>query len=97
MGLATCLCETFRFAVSCCYVYATFSLHFGDLFAFFATSLGQAWHEDTGLPFVYAVWAIRRDQCLLSLGQKLLQAKQDGLAKLDEIIVTHPDTARSRS
>jgi predicted solute-binding protein len=65
--------------------------------AFFATSLGQAWRKDTGLPFVYAVWAIRRDQCLLGLGRKLLQAKQDGLANLGEIIATHPDTARSHS
>jgi hypothetical protein len=43
------------------------------------------------------VWVICRDQCLLGLGRKLLQAKQDGLANLDEIIATHPDTARSRS
>ena len=53
--------------------------------------LGQAWREDTGLPFVFAVWAIRRDQHLPGLGQALLQAKRDGLAKLDEIIATHPE------
>ena len=50
--------------------------------------LGQAWREDTGLPFVFAVWAIRRDQRPSGLGQALLQAKRDGLAKLDEIIAT---------
>ncbi len=53
--------------------------------------LGQAWREDTGLPFVFAVWAIRRDQRLPGLGQALLQAKGDGLAKLDEIIATYPE------
>ena len=58
--------------------------------AFFVTSLSQPRRDDTGLPFVYAVWVIRRDQCLLGLGRKLLQAMQDGLANLDEIIATHP-------
>ena len=53
--------------------------------------LGQAWREDTGLPFVFAVWAIRRDQHLPGLGQALLQAKRDGLAKLDEIIASYPE------
>jgi len=53
--------------------------------------LGQAWQDDTGLPFVYAAWAIRRDQRPPGLGQTLLQAKRDGLAKLDEIIATHPE------
>ena len=53
--------------------------------------LGRAWRDDTGLPFVYAVWAIRRDQRPPGLGQALLQAKQDGLAKLGEIIATHPE------
>ncbi|MDP6250825.1 MAG: menaquinone biosynthesis protein [Verrucomicrobiota bacterium] len=53
--------------------------------------LGQAWREDTGLPFVFAVWAIRRDQRQPGLGQTLLQAKRDGLAKLDEIIASYPE------
>jgi len=37
------------------------------------------------------VWAIRRDQRPPGLGQALLQAKRDGLAKLDGIIATHPE------
>jgi len=53
--------------------------------------LGQAWREDTGLPFVFAVWAIRRDQRLPGLGEALLQAKRDGLTNLDKIIATHPE------
>ena len=53
--------------------------------------LGQAWQEDTGLPFVYAVWAIRRDQRPPGLGHALLNARRDGLARLDELITTHPE------
>ncbi|HJO09304.1 MAG TPA: menaquinone biosynthesis protein [Verrucomicrobiota bacterium] len=53
--------------------------------------LGQAWKDDTGLPFVYAVWIIRRDRRPAGLGRTLLQAKQDGLAKLDEIIATRSE------
>ena len=53
--------------------------------------LGQAWKEDPGLPFVFAVWIIRRDRRPTGLGRALLQAKRDGLAKLDEIIATRPE------
>ena len=35
--------------------------------------LGQAWQDMTGLPFVFAVWAIRRDCSDPALGQKLLR------------------------
>ena len=48
--------------------------------------LGQAWKDATRLPFVFAVWAIRRDHKELGLGAKLLQAKRAGQAHLDEII-----------
>ena len=51
--------------------------------------LGQAWQDVTGLPFVFAVWAIRRDCSDPSLGQKLLRIKRDGQAHLDEIIANH--------
>ena len=53
--------------------------------------LGQAWREATGLPFVFAVWAIRRDCSDPALGQKLLQAKRAGLANLDEIIAQNDE------
>jgi len=39
--------------------------------------LGAAWYEHTGLPFVYAVWALRR---------QLREAKDFGLDTLDSII-----------
>jgi len=53
--------------------------------------LGQAWRDATGLPFVFAVWAIRRDHDDPGLGQKLLQAQRDGQEHLDEIIANHDD------
>ena len=53
--------------------------------------LGQAWREDTGLPLVYAVWAIRRDQREQGLCEALLHAKREGLARLDELIANHPE------
>ena len=48
--------------------------------------LGELWTEWTGLPFVYAVWAVQRDAADASLTAKLRHAKTDGLAHLDEII-----------
>ena len=53
--------------------------------------LGAAWHELTGLPFVYAVWALRRGHHDKALRTKLLAAKENGLAKLAQIIAEHPD------
>jgi len=53
--------------------------------------LGQAWKEVTGLPFVFAVWAIRRDQSEPELNQMLFQAKKEGEAKLADIIKNHTD------
>ena len=40
--------------------------------------LGQAWKDLTGLPFVFAVWAIRRDQSNSELRQVLMKAKKKG-------------------
>ncbi len=48
--------------------------------------LGGAWHALTGLPFVYAVWALRRDRHTASLRQTLRTAKTSGLAHLAEIV-----------
>jgi chorismate dehydratase len=53
--------------------------------------LGAAWHELTGLPFVYAVWALRRGHHDETLRAKLLAAKENGLANLAQIITEHPD------
>ena len=53
--------------------------------------LGTAWYELTGLPFVYAVWALRRGHHDEALRAKLLAAKENGLANLAQIITEHPD------
>ena len=46
--------------------------------------LGAAWKEWTGLPFVYAVWALRGN--VAGLPELLRNAKANGLAHLDEIV-----------
>jgi chorismate dehydratase len=48
--------------------------------------LGAAWHELTGLPFVYAVWALRRGVENGRLRRHLREAKRFGLDTLDSII-----------
>ncbi len=52
--------------------------------------LGAAWHELTGLPFVYAVWALRRGAHDAALRQKLRQARARGLGDLQQIIASYP-------
>src|ERR1043166_8829860 len=48
--------------------------------------LGTAWYELTGLPFVYAVWALRRGVDNSRLRRQLREAKSFGLDTLDSII-----------
>jgi chorismate dehydratase len=48
--------------------------------------LGAAWLELTRLPFVYAVWALRRGIDTKRLGRQLRDAKDFGLETLDYII-----------
>ena len=48
--------------------------------------LGAAWYELTGLPFVYAVWALRRGIENNRLRRQLREAKSFGLDTLDSII-----------
>jgi len=48
--------------------------------------LGAAWYELTNLPFVYAVWALRRDLDHAPLRRALRQAKDFGMETLDAII-----------
>jgi chorismate dehydratase len=54
--------------------------------------LGAAWHELTGLPFVYAVWALTRTRDTTRLRRHLREARRFGLDTLDQIIETQrPD------
>ena len=45
--------------------------------------LGEAWREATGLPFVFAVWAMRAPD--IALAERLRAAARDGLSHRDEI------------
>jgi chorismate dehydratase len=52
--------------------------------------LAQSWHAHTGLPFVFAVWAVRRDTPdAESLARNLRAAAKDGLAARGEIARSH--------
>ncbi len=53
--------------------------------------LGAAWFELTGLPFVYAVWALRRGIDTTALRRKLREARDFGLDTLDHIISSRPE------
>jgi predicted solute-binding protein len=48
--------------------------------------LGAAWFEMTALPFVYAVWALRRGMENSQLRRQLTEARQFGLDTLDHLI-----------
>jgi chorismate dehydratase len=58
-----------------------FSSHEHDIL-----DLGAAWYEKTDLPFVYAVWALRRGIENKELRRQLREAKDFGMETLDSII-----------
>ena len=58
-----------------------FSPHEHEIF-----DLGAAWFEMTALPFVYAVWALRRGMENSELRRRLTEARKFGLDTLDHII-----------
>lgn len=53
--------------------------------------LGAAWFELTKLPFVFAVWALRRGVANEKLRRQLREAKNFGLETLDHIIATRTE------
>jgi chorismate dehydratase len=53
--------------------------------------LGAAWFEMTKLPFVYAVWALRRGVENAALRPLLREARDFGLDTLDSIIRTRTE------
>lgn len=53
--------------------------------------LGAAWYELTKLPFVYAVWALRRGIENSALKKQLREARDFGLDTLDSIIRTRTE------
>jgi predicted solute-binding protein len=48
--------------------------------------LGLAWGELTGLPFVYAVWALRRGRAGPELRARLRAARDAGVGAIEEIV-----------
>ena len=48
--------------------------------------LGAAWTELTGLPFVYAFWAVRGDCDTRGIEGVLEQARREGVANVDDIV-----------
>jgi chorismate dehydratase len=53
--------------------------------------LGAAWYEQMELPFVYAVWALRRGVENAALRRQLREARDFGLDTLDSIIRSRAD------
>ena len=53
--------------------------------------LGAAWYELTNLPFVYAVWALRRGVENAGLRRLLREARDFGMDTLDSIIRTRTE------
>jgi chorismate dehydratase len=51
--------------------------------------LGEAWKQQTGLPFVFAAWMARGGVELGELPARLALAKRDGCAHTDAIIARH--------
>src|SRR5262249_17926925 len=50
-----------------------------------AFDLGQEWYDWTGLPFVYAVWAVRPGADLGSVEAALHEARRPGCARVGQI------------
>jgi len=53
--------------------------------------LGAAWYELTRLPFVFAVWALRRGVANERLRRQLRAARDFGLDTLDHVISSRPE------
>jgi chorismate dehydratase len=57
-----------------------------------AFDLGQEWYDWTGLPFVYAVWAVRPGADLGGVANALAEAKRRGLARAG--LIAHREAPR---
>jgi chorismate dehydratase len=57
-----------------------------------AYDLGQEWHDWTGLPFVYAVWAVREGADLGPVEGALIEARRRGCASIG--VIAHREAPR---
>jgi len=55
------------------------------------TDLGYAWQEMTRLPFVFAVWALKKGTANARLRRQLREARDFGMDTLDYIIASRPE------
>ncbi len=60
----------------------------------FAFDLGQEWHDWTGLPFVYAVWAVREGVELGSVLDAFHEAKRRGIENAGAIAAAEAPALR---
>jgi chorismate dehydratase len=51
--------------------------------------LGEAWKQQTGLPFVFAVWMAHSGQDLPALYETLDRARRRGMANIDALVAEH--------
>lgn len=67
-----------------------------EQFGFQIYDLAEEWQALTGLPFVFAVWAVRADASYEShsLGRDFVLAKEEGLTKLEELAASYAETLR---
>jgi chorismate dehydratase len=56
--------------------------------------LGAAWKQWTGLPFVYAVWAVGESAATPALAERLRQARLLGLESMPHWIEHRPEFTR---
>ncbi|MCD4721292.1 MAG: menaquinone biosynthesis protein [Desulfobacula sp.] len=58
----------------------------------YCIDLGQLWYEMTQLPFVFAVWAVRRSfagkypSCVKEICELLLESKKQGYQNIDKVV-----------
>jgi chorismate dehydratase len=50
--------------------------------------LGQAWFEYTKLPFVYAIWAVKKDRHIPGINKLLKNTKEAGIRSINELAST---------
>lgn len=68
----------------------------GDLLVY---DLGDLWLQYTGLPFVFALWIVRRDAAerkkgdVLRLNEALISSRRRAFASLDELAARSPERA----
>lgn len=55
----------------------------------FQIDLGQAWHDLTGLPFLFAVWMCRQSDELANLPARLNAVRQCNAHRVDNLVATH--------